>query len=147
MTAYAKVDYLLSRLEDAGKRATPQRHAVCQALVEHGGHPTVADVYERVRRVFPMISQATVYNTVDTLEDLGLIQHLEIANHEHAHYDLDLTPHVNVVCTLCGRITDLHLALLDELLDQVSRATAYQVDRHSALLVYGVCSGCCAEQE
>lgn len=136
-----KIDELLGQLEAAGKRATPQRYAVCQALVEHGGHPTVADIFERVRSVFPMISQATVYNTIDTLKELGLIHQLDIANHDHAHYDLDLSPHINVVCRYCEYIADVHIESLDHILEQVSKLTGCQIDRH-ALIVYGVCPAC-----
>lgn len=137
-----KIEFLLSQLEAAGKRSTPQRHAVCQALVEHGGHPTVAEVFERVQTIFPMISQATVYNTIDTLQELGLVRQLDITNHEHTHYDLDLQPHINVVCTRCGVITDLYTESLDTLLIQVSQHSSYRIDAHSSLLVYGLCPSC-----
>ncbi len=137
-----KIEFLLNQLEAAGKRSTPQRHAVCQALVEHGSHPTVAEVFERVRAIFPMISQATVYNTIDTLQELGLVRQLDIANHEHTHYDLDLRPHINVVCTHCGLITDLYTDTLDALLAQVSNRSGYQIEAQSALLVYGICPAC-----
>jgi Fur family peroxide stress response transcriptional regulator len=141
------VDYLLHELEAAGKRATPQRYAVCQALVEHGGHPTVAEIFERVRDIFPMISQATVYNTIDTLEELGLIHRLDIANHEHTHYDLDQHTHVNVVCTQCGRITDVQTEALDGLLQQASQHTSYAIDRSTGLVLYGTCPDCRASSQ
>ncbi len=137
--------YLMQQLERAGKRSTPQRHAVCQALVEHGGHPTVAEIFERVRGVFPMISQATVYNTLDTLEELGLVHRLDIANHEHTHYDLATLPHVNLVCTHCGSIHDLHVAALDNLLEQIGQCSNYEVARSTGLVVYGICPTCRTE--
>ncbi len=141
-TNQARIEYLLNQLEASGKRATPQRYAVCQALVEQGGHPTVADVFEYVRRTFPMISQATVYNTIDTLKELGLVHQLEIANDEHAHYDLDLQPHINVVCTECGHIHDVHSHVIDALLAEVQRSSGYQLSQQNALVVYGVCPEC-----
>jgi Fe2+ or Zn2+ uptake regulation protein len=142
MSNQQHIGRLISQLEAAGKRSTPQRHAVCQALVEHGGHPTVAEVFDRVRAIFPMISQATVYNTVDTLRDLGLIQPLDISNSEHIHYDLDPSAHINLVCTGCGAIVDLHIDLLDDLFTQVAQRTGYRLDRRNALLVYGACANC-----
>ena len=141
-TNRVKIEYLLNQLEASGKRATPQRYAVCQALVEQGGHPTVADVFERVRGTFPMISQATVYNTIDTLKELGLVHQLEIANDEHTHYDLDLQPHINVVCTECGHIHDVHSHVIDALLAEVQRSSGYQLSQQNALVVYGVCPEC-----
>lgn len=137
-----KVEHLMQELEAAGKRSTPQRQAVCLALVEHGGHPTVADVFERVSQTFPMISQATVYNTIDTLEELGLLQRLEIANHDHTHYDLDVRPHINVVCRHCEYIADVYLDSLNGLLDEVSERTGSDLDRNAGVIVYGACPDC-----
>ncbi len=137
-----QIDYLLDRLEAAGKRSTPQRHAVCQVLVEHGGHPTVAEVFERVRAAYPMISQATVYNTIDTLRELGLIQALDIVDHGHTHYDLDLRPHVNVVCTRCDTITDLHTDTLEALVSLVGQRTGYQIETQRGVVMYGLCPRC-----
>jgi Fur family peroxide stress response transcriptional regulator len=142
MNQQHKIDYFLDQLELSGKRSTPQRHAVCQALVEHGGHPTVAEVFERVRGIFPMISQATVYNTIDTLEELGLVRPLDITNHEHTHYDLDASPHINIVCTRCGCISDLRIDALGALLLQVSDQTGYDIAHNAPLIVYGCCPDC-----
>jgi Fur family transcriptional regulator, peroxide stress response regulator len=142
MSTRQQIDHLLAQLEAAGKRSTPQRHAVCQALVEHGGHPTVAEIFERVRAIFPMISQATVYNTVDTLRDLGSIRPLDLSTDGHTHYDLDPSAHLNLVCTACGAIRDLHTASLDMLLSQVSQRSGYALDPHSPLVIYGVCAAC-----
>jgi Fur family peroxide stress response transcriptional regulator len=142
-----KITYLLNQLEAAGKRSTPQRYAVCQALVEHGEHPTVAKVFERVRGTFPMISQATVYNTIDTLTELGLIHKLEIANDEHTHYDLDLTPHINMVCPRCGQITDVHNETVATLLGEVQQNSGHRLCRPFALVLYGVCPACQAHCE
>lgn len=142
MPQQQQVNYLLNQLEAAGKRSTPQRHAVCQVLVDHGGHPTVAEVYERVRAIFPMISQATVYNTIDTLEELGLLQQLGISHHEHAHYDLDQRPHVNIVCTRCHTISDVHTDTLHLLFEQISYNSGYTINPRAALLMYGVCPTC-----
>lgn len=138
---------LLTRLEQAGKRSTPQRHAVCQVLAEYDGHPTVAEVFERVRQIFPMISQATVYNTIDTLEELGLIRRLNIANDDHAHYDLDLEPHINVVCQQCGNIRDLYLDEFNYLLQAVQQQTGYTINPDMGVVLYGRCPACQAHSD
>jgi Fur family transcriptional regulator, peroxide stress response regulator len=145
MGTRATIEYLMECLEAAGKRSTPQRYAICKALVEHGGHPTVAEMYDRVRSEFPMISQATVYNTVDTLRDLGLLRPLESVYHEHTHYDLDPSPHINLICTHCSNIVDIHIAELDALLVQLAQRSAYQIERGAGLLAYGVCPACSEE--
>jgi len=135
------LDNLLGGLEQAGRRATPQRQAVCAALVEHGGHPSAAQIFERVHAQFPMISQATVYNTLETLRELGLVVQLDVGSAEHARYDLQTQPHLNIVCTRCGAIADLHTDTLDALLHQAARRSGYALDQSKAL-VYGLCPLC-----
>lgn len=104
----------------------------------------MSDIFERVRETFPMISQATVYNTIDTLLELGLIHRLDIANHDHTHYDLDIHPHINVVCRYCEYIADVSIDTLDDLLTQVSKRTGCEIDHHAGMVVYGVCPACLA---
>ncbi len=133
---------LLRVLEAAGKRNTAQRVAICRSLAAHPGHPTVAEVFASVRKEFPMISQATVYNTFETLHELGAIVQLDIANHDHIHYDLDVRPHVNVVCRHCENIADLHIDSVVALIDEAGERSGFEINRAAGLILYGVCPEC-----
>src|SRR6266496_3388180 len=138
----SKLNRLLAQLEASGRRVTAQRIAVCEALLAHGGHPTPAEAYQRVREVHPAISQATVYNTLAVLEELGLIRLLHIVGDDHAHYDLGVDRHVNAVCTRCGRITDIHTDTLEALLGLVATRSGYQLSQGEGVIVYGLCPDC-----
>jgi Fur family transcriptional regulator, peroxide stress response regulator len=107
-----------------------------------GGHPTATELWHWVHAAQPTISQATVYNTLATLEELGLIRALDIVGDEHAHYDLCVAPHVNVVCTRCGQIVDVHTDTLEALLGLVAARSRYQVDSSKGVVVYGLCPRC-----
>ena len=137
------LDNLLGGLGQAGRRATPQRQAICAALVEHGGHPSAAAIFERVRAQFPMISQATVYNTLETLRELGLVVQLDVGSAEHARYDLQTQPHLNIVCTRCGAIADLHTDTLDGTI-QITEEDAFAFTQRAAIeegIFVGISSG------
>jgi len=138
----SKLNRLLAQLEASGRRVTTQRIAVCEALLAHGGHPTAAEVYQRVHAAHPAISQATVYNTLSALEGLSLIRVLHIVGDDHAHYDLGVDPHVNAVCTRCGRITDIHTDTLEALLGLVATRSGYQLSPSEGVIVYGLCPEC-----
>ncbi len=130
---------LLQELERHGYRTTPQREAVCQALAYHGGHPSAAEIVEAVR---PQgIGQATVYNTITALEKLGVIQAMPLNTDEHTRYDLDTTPHVNVVCSTCGAILDCHAPQLDLLLAQLASQVGTSFESAN-VVVYGRCQQC-----
>jgi Fur family peroxide stress response transcriptional regulator len=137
---------LISQLEAGGRRATPQRVAVCEVLLAHGGHPSAAEIYERVHAAQPAISQATVYNTLAALEELGLIRTLQVVGDDHARYDLGVDPHVNAVCTRCGRIADIHTDTLEALLGLVAARSGYQLTPGDGVIVYGLCPACRASK-
>src|SRR5690349_5940114 len=137
-----QLNRLLAQLEARGKRVTPQRAAVCEALLAANTHPTAGEIWQLVRQSHPSISQATVYNTLAALEALQLIRPLGILGDEHTHYDTCLDPHVNVVCTRCGRIADVHTDTLEALLGLVSARTKYQLDPQEGVIAYGICPDC-----
>lgn len=130
---------LLRELEQHGYRPTPQREAVCWALARHGGHPTAAEIVEVVKQ--HGIGQATVYNTITTLEKLGVIQPMPLNTDEHTRYDLDTTPHMNFVCSQCGAIIDCHAPQLDLMLAQIA-STAGATFESANVVVYGRCERC-----
>lgn len=139
---HSKLTRLLAKLEASGRRVTSQRIAVCEALLAHGGHPTAAEVYQRVHATHPAISQATVYNTLSALEELSLIHLLHIVGDDHAHYDLGGDPHVNAVCKGCGRIADIHTDTLEALIGLVATRSGFQLIPSEGVIVYGLCPDC-----
>jgi Fur family peroxide stress response transcriptional regulator len=140
-----QLNRLLTQLESAGRRITPQRITVCEALLAHGSHPTVTQVWQHVHETHPSISQATVYNTITMLEELRLVQKLEITGDEHAHYDVNIEPHVNAFCTRCGQISDVFTDTLEALLVLVAHRSHYQLAPGSGVIVYGICGVCQAK--
>ncbi len=132
---------LIAALRSAGMRVTSQRVAVCEFLGETEIHPTTLQVFEAVRKEHPEISQATVYNTLNTLRDLGAIVEIS-AGTEHTRYEPDPSPHINLVCLRCNEVSDLQDCLAPDLLmDNIFqnngfRATTLQVQ------VTGFCAGC-----
>ena len=60
----------------AGMRLTPQRQAICVYLASTDRHPTPYEVYADIASLHPEISRATVYNTLNTLQQLGAIVEL-----------------------------------------------------------------------
>lgn len=133
---------IMTRLEESGRRITPQRARVIQVLVARGGHPTPVEIRDSVWQHDSSISQATVYNTFTMLEELGLLRKLEIVGDEHAHYDLDVEAHVNVVCTRCRTIVDVHTDMLEALLGLIASRSGYQLATSEGVVVYGTCVTC-----
>src|SRR5215218_5863688 len=101
-----RYDQLLARLRRDGFRLTPQRMAVLRVLAEDTGHPTVEQVYDRVRGAYPTTSLATIYKTVDMLKGIGEVLELSVGE-SHRYDGRDPRPHPHLICETCGTIVDL----------------------------------------
>lgn len=98
-------DLYLNALQRAGKRITDQRRLICEYLAATRSHPTPYQVYSDLSQAHPEISRATVYNTLNVLQELGAIVEISIGA-GHTHYDTDTTPHANLICLRCHSVTD-----------------------------------------
>lgn len=127
-----------------GFRVTHQRLEILRSVRALPGHPTVTEVFQAVRRNLPTVSIDTVYRTLWTFSDLGLL-HPVTTQGEAVRFDADLHPHHHFTCTRCGSTTDFRNAALDalEIPEEARRLGAvsgYIVE------VRGICSRC-AERE
>jgi Fe2+ or Zn2+ uptake regulation protein len=84
-----------SVLRDHGINPSAQRVAVAQYVLHTDEHPSADEVWSRVRRRFPLVSRATVYNTVNLFVDRGLLRQLVLTegrvvfdpnNQDHHHF-------------------------------------------------------------
>lgn len=136
-----QVKKLIQALKQAGFRITPQRIAICRLLAETEEHPTAQKIHTLLSPDHPSLSLATVYNTLETLVDLGVVNTLGSAGDDAVHYDADTTPHVNLACVSCHRVIDLpsrHVRALDE---EVVRRSGYEL-QGARVLYYGLCPEC-----
>ena len=82
-------NHLTQSLRSAGMRLTPQRLAICNLLVATDSHPSAQMIYETLQPQFPTMSLATVYNTLEALMNLGVVNSLGTAGDDTIHYDAD----------------------------------------------------------
>lgn len=142
-----RYDALLVRLRRDGYRLTPQRMAVLRVLSEDRGHPTVEQVYDRVRGDYPTTSLATIYKTIDMLKGIGEVLELSVGE-SHRYDGRDPRPHPHLICEVCGSITDLSLdgplgnpEVLSAAARSVAGAAGYQNVRPQ-LEFRGRCASC-----
>ena len=55
-----------------GVKLTDQRRVIAQVMSESSDHPDVDELYNRVSKIDPKISIATVYRTVKLFEESGI---------------------------------------------------------------------------
>lgn len=136
---------LTTALQEAGMRITPQRVAVCELLTTSKEHPTATMIYEELKPRFTSLSLATVYNTLDTLTSLGVVNVLGQAGDDTVHYDADTAPHVNLACISCSRIIDIPSEHVTHLDTEITAASGYKL-LGARVLYYGLCPTCQKKQ-
>lgn len=122
----------------AGLRCTPQRLAVLDYLVRHPDHATVDELWPALNRRHAQASRATVYNTLHTLAEAGLVREFKLDGNA-ARYDACLEPHHHFVCDRCGGVEDLEWFEVPAL--ERKRAGVRSI-RSYEIVVRGVCSKC-----
>lgn len=134
------VQQVVDVLRNRGFKITPQRLAILEILQGNTSHPSAEDIYEQLVERYPSISLTTVYNTLETLRDIGEIQELTI-DKARRHYDPNIETHHHVICTGCGLIGDIFTDFSQAL--RVPREVAEQffIENHTVQF-YGICTGC-----
>ncbi len=136
----ARLERFGAACRQAGLKLTHQRTEVFRAVACADGHPDTDEIYRRVRRRIPAISLDTVYRTLWTLKDLGLIATLGTPS-ERVRFDANSVPHHHFACTICGATHDLCDPELDELTRRKSvRALGEAASCHVELR--GTCAAC-----
>lgn len=125
---------------DRDLRLTPQREAVLAVVREARDHPTAAQIYNRVRESNPGIAYATVYNALAYLVKRGLVRELQFGD-SASRYDGRLDPHLHVICSACGQLSEAEITLPADVLQRAESATGYHLQGH-ILQLFGVCPAC-----
>lgn len=130
---------LRNTLHERGRRMTPQRQLVLDAVRELG-HATPEQISQQVQDTAPTINITTVYRALDLLEELGLVRHAHLG-HGAPTYSTEGHEHVHLVCHRCGRLDEVPCELLDELASTLDRRRGFELDA-THLALSGVCASC-----
>jgi len=95
-------------LKEKGVSLTIQRYAILKFLSNNPIHPTIDEIYRAVRKDYPTVSKATVYNTLELFRDIGLVKEINIEK-EKVRFDYNTDFHHHFFCKRCKRIVDLDI--------------------------------------
>ncbi len=127
----------INRCRQEGLKITPQRVAVYEILLNSYNHPTVEEIYEEVKKRYPFVSLATVYRTVETLEQMGLAKKVCYWG-SSARYDANTDEHHHLICVKCGAIRDIYM---EEDLSIPRELEGFRTEGYS-VNIYGLCPEC-----
>ena len=140
----AEAGGLVDALDRAGYRLTEPRRAVATLIAGRQGHFTAADLEEDSRARHLPIGRATIFRALDLFTELGVVERVDLPAGGHAYVPCEPVHHHHVICTNCGRVTEIEDVGIGALLEAVKRETGYDVASHR-LELFGLCPVCQAE--
>nr|WP_330368590.1 Fur family transcriptional regulator [Alkaliphilus metalliredigens] len=139
------MDSLKERLKERGYKLTPQRRATLDIIMQtQGKHLNTEEIYDLVKEKCPEIGLATVYRTLQLLDDMNVISKLnlddgciryELNTHEDDHQ------HHHLICQSCGTIIEVDIDLLDHLEAEIEKCYNFVIKDHKVKF-FGICSKC-----
>jgi Fur family peroxide stress response transcriptional regulator len=132
-------DAILRELKKAGYRMTKHRRTIIDFIAERQDHPSVRQIYNKIKINDPGISLATVYNTLNLLVELKLLKEIDFEESDN-RYDTNLAPHLNLVCTICGSIIDFEYDI--PVTPDVVQAKKGFVTKEYRMEYRGICNNC-----
>ncbi len=133
------VEELRHIFEEAGLRLTHQRIMVYNAVISSKDHPSAETIYEALKKEIPTISLDTVYRTLSTLDQLGLIKRVQLF--DYIRFEPDLSRHHHFICNKCKKIIDFYWPEIDEVpVPENLKALGEVLDQ--MVEVRGICKEC-----
>ncbi len=123
----------------AGARMTSQRALILEII--HQGHLDADEIYRQAREKQPHLSLSTVYRTLRTLKEMGLVEELHFDENHH-HYEVK-TPgeHHHLVCLGCGEVVEFNCLLSPKMKRDIGREKGFEVTGAEVRMT-GYCSEC-----
>jgi Fur family peroxide stress response transcriptional regulator len=121
-------------------KITPQRTVIYKELLKAKDHPSADMLYKRVRRNLPNISFDTVYRTLLSFSDIGIVDVIE-GYGEPKRFDPDTRCHHHFRCLKCGNITDFQSELYDNIEIPQELRREFNVMKKRVVLE-GICKFC-----
>ena len=124
-------------LVEKGIKPSLHRLKVLEYLIENRNHPTVDLIYKDISADIPTLSKTTVYNTLKTFQDGGVVQAVTIEDNE-VRYDAYTDRHAHFKCTKCGQLYDIEM---DTKVLHLKSIGGHMV-KESHLYYKGICNSC-----
>lgn len=138
---------LAEEMRVRGFRVTPQRAVILETVAHMRGHISAQEVFNQAEERLPGLNLATVYRTLDTMQEAGLVDKLSMGSGTDRYSLRDSShPHGHLVCECCGAVVELGPDVLRQVAQTVEDASGHQLD-FAHLTLPGVCKACADSKE
>lgn len=128
------------RINRAGLRITHQRCVVLTALMREPNDATAAALFERLRPTHPKLGLATIYRTLHSLAEAGIVDALAHGGSTCYRY---CAPghHHHLTCRSCHRVVEIRNCDLGAWSDRQVEQYGFRSPQHMVELT-GLCAAC-----
>jgi Fur family peroxide stress response transcriptional regulator len=140
-----KLDNFKHACKNAGLKLTHQRLEIYRELAMASDHPAAETIHKRLKERMPTISLDTIYRTLTTFENHGLIRKVQTAESQ-ARFEAEMIQHHHLICDKCKKIVDFQWKTFDEstLPDEIS---AWGRIQHKNVVLHGICDKCLQKKQ
>jgi Fur family ferric uptake transcriptional regulator len=143
MDTQAAHEILTNHLKAGGKqRITPERFKILDAVLQSHGHFDVDNLYYRMITGGVKVSKATVYNTLELLQECGLVSKYRFAENTSRYEKAFGRPHHHhMICLSCGDIIEFTNDRLERIQEEVAAQKEFKI-QSTTIQIFGRCSKC-----
>lgn len=127
-------------LRAKGVSVTAQRLAIMR-VVEANPHATAEQVLPLVVAEIGSISRQAVYDTLNTLSDLGLLRRIQPMGSPARYETRTNDNHHHVICRACGKAADVDCAIGSRPCLTANDAHGFVIDE-AEVIYWGLCPSC-----
>lgn len=124
-------DEIETRLREKGLQPTLQRVGICQYVLCEADHPNAEEVHQWAEKNLGKVSLATVYNTLNSLVEVGLLREFRFGHLEKTVYDNNIEEHHHFFDQNTGKFHDVPAEALTL---KTSLGSEFQVQGYEILL-------------
>ncbi len=117
---------LEKRCADAGLKMTGQRKVILRVLGEAEDHPSVESVYERARTFDPSISMATVYRTLNLLDEMALVVRHEFKEN-FSRFEVNTDHHHHLIDVETGEVVEFQSEEIEAMKKEIAQRLGYDL--------------------
>jgi Fur family transcriptional regulator, ferric uptake regulator len=120
-----------------GVKLTDQRKIIAKVMTDANDHPDVDELYNRVLKIDPKISIATVYRTVKLFEESGIVTKHDFKGGKARYEKLMESHHDHLIDVKSGEIIEFVNDEIEKLQKKVADQYGYELIDHK-LELYGI---------
>lgn len=112
------------------------RLKILEYLISNENHPTVDDIYQELKKLFPTLSKTTIYLNLNLFVKNNIVKVLNVDNNEQ-RFDFIKQEHINFFCEKCKKVYDIPIKEI-----KIEYENTDHKIKDTILYLKGICKEC-----